>query len=426
MHKFHALELVKQARLVKKFALFTVIILILFIGLLFLPWKQTVQGIGKLTALNPTQRDYNLAATVNGFIDKFYVQENKFVKKGEPLFSMRDLDAEYQNRLENIKSKNQQKYENELVKLSYIEENIQTLQNIVKKTNTIYETKQQQLDNQLLYFKEQLHTLKNKKEIEERNYKRTQTLFADGLESQRNLELKRNTYYASVAQLRKMEIEIKNQKNALKILNNEQMKLQDEMQLAINKSREKMLETQNRAKTLKQNLQRDETAISRYKSRVMYAKSDGYVLQIYQNDKNKLIKKGEDILYFSPNVTKRAIRLKVADFHMPLMKKGLKARLIFYGWPAMQISGWPKISHGTYAGIVYSIERSAHENGAYYIVITEDSEDDPWPSVENLKIGTQATVWIKLSTVTIWYEIWRLMMAQPPKMVTPVQEYQQW
>jgi len=204
------------------------------------------------------------------------------------------------------------------------------------------------------------------------------------------------------------------------------MKLKDEMQLAINKSKEKMLETQNRAKTLKQNLQRDETAISRYKSRVMHVKSDGYVLQIYQNDKNKLIKKGEDILYFSPNVTKRAIRLKVADFHMPLMKKGLKARIIFYGWPAMQISGWPKISHGTYAGIVYSIERSSHEDGAYYVVITEDPADVPWPSVQNLKIGTQATVWIKLSTVTIWYEIWRLMMAQPPKMITPAQEYQQW
>ncbi len=426
MHKFHALELVKQARLVKKFALFTVSILILFIGLLFLPWKQTVQGIGKLTALNPTQRDYKLAATVNGFIDTFYVQENQFVKKGEPLFSMRDLDAKYQNRLENIKSKNQQKYENELVKLSYIEENIQTLQNILKRTNTIYETKKQQLDNQLLYFKEQLHTLTNKKEIEERNYKRTQTLFADGLESQRTLELKRNTFYASIAQLIKIKIEIKNQTNALKILNNEQMKLQDEMQLAINKAKEKMLDTQNRAKSLKQNLQRDETAISRYKSRVMHAKSDGYVLQIYQNDKNKLIKKGEDILYFSPNVTQRAIRLKVADFHMPLMKKGLKSRIIFYGWPAMQISGWPKISHGTYAGIVYSIERSAHEDGAYYVVITEDTEDVPWPSAQNLKIGTQATVWIKLSTVTIWYEIWRLMMAQPPKMVTPVQEHQQW
>ena len=426
MHRFYALQLVKQARFVKKFALFTVIILILLIGLLFLPWQQTVQGIGKLTALNPTQRDYKLAATVDGFIDKFYVQENQFVKKGEPLFSMRDLDAEYQNRLENIKSKNQQKYENELVKLSYIEENIQTLKNILKRTNTIYETKKQQLDNQLLYFKEQLHTLTNKKEIEERNYKRTQTLFADGLESQRTLELKRNTFYASIAQLRKIEIEIKNQKNALKILNNEQMKLQDEMQLAINKSKEKMLETQNRAKTLKQNLQRDETTISRYKSRVMHAKSDGYVLQIYQNDKNKLIKKGEDILYFSPNVTKRAIRLKVADFHMPLMKKGLKARIIFYGWPAMQISGWPKISHGTYAGIVYSIERSAHEDGAYYVVITEDPADVPWPSAQNLKIGTQATVWIKLSIVTIWYEIWRLMMAQPAKMITPVQEYQQW
>jgi len=423
MYKFHALELVKQVHFVKRFVFFTLTILILFIGLLFLPWQQTVKGIGRVTALNPTQRDYKVAATVDGFIDKFYVHENQFVKKGEPLFSMRDLDAEYQNKLENIKSQNQQKYENELIKLSYIKENIKTLANIIKKTKIIYKTKKKQLDNQLLYFREQLYTLSNKQAIEKKNYRRTQSLFAEGLESQRNLELNKNTYYNSVAQLKKIEIKIKNQKNSLKILNNEQMKFEDEMQLSINKSKEKMLEIENKAKSLKQNIQRNKITIARYKSRIMCAKSDGYVLQIYQNDKNKLIKKGEDILYFSPKVTKRAIRLKVADFHMPLMKKGLKARIIFYGWPAMQISGWPKISHGTYAGIIHSIERSAHENGAYYVVITEDPKSNPWPSTQNLKIGTQATVWIKLSVVTIWYEIWRLMMAQPPQMVTPVQEY---
>ena len=426
MHNFHSLLLVKQARFVKRFALFTAVIIALFLMLLLLPWQQTVQGIGKLTALDPTQRDYKIAATVNGFIDEFYVKENQFVKKGEPLFSMRDLDAHYQNRLESIKFKNQQKYENEKTKVIFIQENIQTLEGLIEKTNTIYDTKEQQLHNRLLYLKEQQSALKNKKEIEEQNYKRTEILFKEGLESKRTLELRQNSYLESLARYKQIEVEITNLHNALKILKNEKMKFQGEMQLSINKAKEKLLETKNRLNSLKQELQRDQTAIARYNTRTVYAKSDGYVLQIYQNDKNKLIKKGEDILYFSPNVTQRAIRLKVADFHMPLMKKGLKARIIFYGWPAMQISGWPKISHGTYGGIVYSIERSAHEDGIYYVVITEDPQDDPWPSADNLKIGTQATVWVKLSVVTIWYEIWRLMISQPPKMVTPAQEYQQW
>lgn len=103
---------------------------------------------------------------------------------------------------------------------------------------------------------------------------------------------------------------------------------------------------------------------------------------------------------------------------MPLIKEGLQARIIFYGWPALQVSGWPKIQHGTYAGIITKIERSTYEKGVYYAIITEDESEANWPSNDYLKIGTQSSLWIKLSTVPIWYEIWRLMFSLPPKMTT--------
>ena len=97
--------------------------------------------------------------------------------------------------------------------------------------------------------------------------------------------------------------------------------------------------TQNLAKTLKQTIESESSTISRYMSRDVVAKSDGYVVRIYLNDQNRLVKRGEEILYFSPIVTHRAIRMKVSDFNMPLMKEGLKTRVTFYGWPALQISG---------------------------------------------------------------------------------------
>ena len=114
------------------------------------------------------------------------------------------------------------------------------------------------------------------------------------------------------------------------------------------------------------------------------------------------------------------MRVRLSDFNMPLIKKGLKVRIIFYGWPALQISGWPKISHGTYGGVIHSIEDISHEKGAYYALITEDKEDI-WPDKSMLKLGSQASVWVTLGIVPLWYELWRLMMALPPAMVDSTQ-----
>ncbi|MDF1879475.1 hypothetical protein JHD46_07475, partial [Sulfurimonas sp. SAG-AH-194-C20] len=57
-----------------------------------------------------------------------------------------------------------------------------------------------------------------------------------------------------------------------------------------------------------------------------------------------------------------------------------------------------------------------YEKGAYYAIITEDANRSKWPSNQHLKIGTQSSIWVRLATVPIWYEIWRLMFALPPNM----------
>lgn len=428
MYDFISLNLVEQSKLIKKFVLVTFSIIIVFIALLFLPWQQTVQGIAKLTALNPSQRDYTVAATIDGFIENFYVKENQFIHKGDRLFTMIDLDTHYQNRLENTKQQTESQYENEEIKLKYLEENIFSLNSILKNELQIYKKTKQQLSNEISVLQEQLKVADNTRKIEKRNYERSVSLFKDGIASERDLELKKNSYLQSKAEYKKLTIALKNTKHTLGITNNKEVRFKKEMGLKINIAKNTLLSTHNSLNRLKQKLNNNETLISRYSSRDIVAKSDGYVLRIYQNDTNKIIKRGEKILYFSPLVTKRALRLKVSDFHMPLMKKDLKARIIFYGWPAMQISGWPKISHGTYGGIIESIERSSYEQGVYYVLITEDIDDTPWPSSDNLKIGTQATVWVRLDIVSIWYEIWRLMISQPPKMITPGQqeEVQRW
>lgn len=417
MYRFRSLPLTDPAPFVKHYVRITLVILIVFVALLFLPWRQTIKGTGKLTALDPTQRDYVISATIEGFVAGYDVKENRFVEKGARLFSMVDPDTRYQERIAEITRRSEEKFANEKRKIERLRKNLAEVAQIRRDGLQEYDKKIARLENDRLFVQRQLAAARDKEAMEERNYGRARRLQKEGIVSTQALERARNALLQSRAQRQKYESDLANLGHSLQILRHEKERFAGEMAVRTNGLEARLLELQNRYDTLRQEWRRNETALSRYGRREIRAKSDGYVMEIYQNDINKLIKKGEKILYFSPVVTRRALRVRISDFHMPLVRKGLKVRIIFYGWPAMQIPGWPKISHGTYGGVVASVEHSSHEKGVYYVMVTEDPDDAPWPDPKLLKIGTQATVWVQLGVVPIWYELWRMMVAQPPNMV---------
>jgi hypothetical protein len=158
--------------------------------------------------------------------------------------------------------------------------------------------------------------------------------------------------------------------------------------------------------------------ISRYETAEVYAQKDGYIVRLYESDRNKLLKEGEHVIYFAPVVSEKTLLLKVSDFNMPLIKEGLPVRLMFYGWPAMQISGWPAIKFGTFGGKIKKIDSVSYDKGFFYAYVVEDP-NEPWPKGDVLKVGTQTTAWVRLETVPIWYQIWRTINGLPPRMLTP-------
>ncbi len=418
MYEFNVLQTTKLKPWVTRHTRNTSIFFLILIALLFLPWRQTVKGVGVIMPLNPMERIYPISSTVDGFMEEIYVKENQFVKKGAKLFKMKDLDAAYKSRLSSIKEQSIQQYQNEKIKLTNTQDRIQDQERIFRLGVEVYDKKIIQLKNNLSALQEQKVALKNSQEIANSNYIRYKKLFGDGIVSQRDLELERNTYLESKAKYQRIKADIKNLDNQLKITKKESTKYIHEMELKLNTIQNNILNSQNSIESFKQNIERNSVQLSRYLTRTITAKSDGYVIRIYQNDQNKLIKKGEEILLFDPMVTQRSIRLKISDFNMPLIKEGLTSQIIFFGWPAIQISGWPKIQKGTFPGIVQSVERSKHEERFYYVIIVENPKSNyAWPSKDILRIGTKASVWVKLEKVTIWYEIWRLLLAQPPKMV---------
>jgi len=406
---------------VKRVWLISFIIIFVMSSMLFLPWEQTVKGKGKLVAFDPTQRDYFIVANINGYIENFYVKENEFVKKGTPLFTMTDLDKKYHLRLQENKNNTQKQFDNTKVEIGNLQKSKKNTTQNLELGLHVYEQKYETTMNKIASLKFQKQALEIEVQTKQRNFDRIATLLKEGIESKRAYDKAKNFLMKANAKLKKNVIDINIERRNLRIIEQERDKYQNEMKNKIILFTNKILAAQNRLKALSVKLNKQLSTIHRYEKRTVVAEKDGYVVRILNNDKNRFIKRGEKILYFSPIVDQRALLVQVSDFNMPLIKEGLPVRIMFYGWPALQVSGWPKIQFGSFGGIVHKIERVSHEKGFYYAYILPTKEE-PWPSSDTLRVGSQATVWIRLSTVPIWYQLWRLMNAIPPKMVYPVHE----
>ncbi len=403
---------------VVKFGRISFIILLIMVSFLFLPWQQTIQGEGVIIAQEPTERAYSVLSTIDGFIKEFYVSENQFVTKGTPLFQMIDLDDHYIEKLRKIEINIKEQMLNTQEEVLLLKERHSNLKKYLTVGLTVYVEKLSQIQDKIISLQLKQVSLAKSHGIEMLNFQRIKTLYKEGIQSKRTSETAENTEVKAYAELEKNRVDIEIENKNTTILENEKDKFLTDTQNKIKSLEALILSSKNKLASLQEKSQLQSMNISRYKTSKAYAPKDGYVVRLYENDSNKFIKKGEKILYFSPKITEKTLLLKVSDFNMPLMKEGLKVRIMFYGWPALQVPGWPTIKFGTFGGVIKSVDHISHEKGFYYAYVVEDPSE-PWPSSDVLRVGTQANGWVRLHTVPIWYQMWRLMNALPPEMLTP-------
>ena len=73
---------------------------------LFLPWTQNISGSGSVTTLKPDQRPQSIQSVISGRLEKWYVQEGDFVKKGDTILYISEIKEEYMdpNLVQNTKN----------------------------------------------------------------------------------------------------------------------------------------------------------------------------------------------------------------------------------------------------------------------------------------------------------------------------------
>ena len=418
MSRKEVLEKLNLSPLVKRIWIFTFLLLITIIGILFLPWQQSVKGEGVLIAYQPEKRPFYIYAPISGFVKKYYVKEDMFVKRGKVIAEMIDLDENYIRRLKEIQTKTEEQIKTTKETINILQEKIEITKEKRQIGIQVYDNKIEKIKNKIEALKVKKISLEKNLEITKNNYERIKKLYEEGIESKRKLELEENKLVKVQADLRNINIEINIENQNLDITLKEKEKFLRDMNNKILSIEKQLTETKVKLNKYIKEYQKVSSQLSRYRTSIIKAPFDGYVVRILKSTTNQYIKKGEPILLFSPVINDRAILVKVRAVDMPLMKVGLPARIQFEGWPSLQIPGWPQISYGTFGGYISKVDPVSYKEGYYYVFVVEDKKEK-WPDPSVLKVGTRANVWIRLSIVPIWYEIWRQVNAFPPKMVNP-------
>jgi len=266
MSRREVLEKLNLNPLVKRIWIFTFLLLITIIGIMFLPWQQSVKGEGVLIAYQPEKRPFYIYAPISGFVKRYHIKEDRFVKKGRVIAEMIDLDENYIKRLRKIQAKTE-----EQIKMT--EETIDILQEKIRITKEkrqigiqIYNNKIEKIKNKIESLKVKKISLEKNFEITKNNYDRIKKLYEEGIESKRKLELEENKLVKAEADLRNTNIEINIENQNLEITLNEKEKFLREMNNKILSIEKQLAEAKVKLNKYIKEYQKASSQLSRYRT----------------------------------------------------------------------------------------------------------------------------------------------------------------
>ncbi len=395
-------------------------LVLLVLILLLAPWQQTALGVGRVISYSPTDRQQVVEAPIKGRVAGWFVTEGQQVRAGELLLRMVDNDPGYLERLRVEKRLLEIQRAAQDAKVEDYEAKVQAEIRARDSALLVLEATTEQLTEERLALRQLVQAEVAALDIATTQRDRTASLQAEGLASQRKLEqatLKRRTQAAKVAAAR---AKLRIVKAKLEAQRAKRAKLQQDAEAKIAASRAALRSAESKRAEIDQKLQKLETKIQRQATQeAVTAPRDGTVLRLLAQVGQDQIKAGDPLLILVPTIQRKAVEVWIDGNDMPLVQPGQRARLLFDGWPAVQLTGWPSVAVGTFGGVVDFVDVAPDAKGRFRAVLVPDPEDDPWPDGRYLRQGVRAKAWVQLATVRLGFELWRQLNGFPPSVELP-------
>jgi multidrug resistance efflux pump len=393
---------------------------------LFLPWTQTISGKGFLTTRNPEHRPQTIQSPIPGRIEKWYVQEGDFVKKGDTILFISEIKNEYFD--PNLIERTGNQIKSKSMAVTSYQGKVKALNSQVYALNRERQLKLEQARNKLLQanLKVQsdsidLEAAKTNLNIALRQFGRVEKLEEEGLKAVTDVEEKRLKLQETQAKLISQENKLLAAKNEILNATMEINRVQAEYTDKISKAQSDMFTAQSNQFDSEAQVTKLENEYTNYEIRSeMYyirAPQSGYINRAIQAGIGETFKEGDKLVGIMPSEYSPAVETYVAPIDLPLIRIGEKVRIQFDGWPAIVFSGWPNVSYGTYGGKVIAVETFISSNGKYRLLLAPDPDDHPWP--KDIRVGSGANTLALLEDVPIWFELWRQLNGFPPNYYQP-------
>ena len=393
---------------------------------LFVPWTQNISGSGAVTTLKPNQRPQSIQSLISGRIEKWYVQEGDFVKKGDTILFISEIKEDYldPNLVKNTKDQMDAKkmsVESYSGKVTTLSSQIQFIENEKRLKLEQARNKIRQCVLKITSDSIDLVAVKTQVKIANTQFNRAVQLNKDGLKPLTDVEEKR-------LKLQEVDAKIITQENKLLTSKNELINTRVEINRIIAEYNEKGAKARSEQFTALSNqfdtkaqVNKLENQYANYSIRngMYYIKApqNGYVNRALQSGIGENIKEGTSIVSIMPSNYDIAVETFITPLDLPLVKKGEKVRVWFDGWPTIVFSGWPDMSYGTFGGKIVAVENFISDNGKFRVLIAPDKDEEKWP--KQLSIGAGAQTIALLNDVPIWFELWRTLNGFPPNYYNP-------
>jgi len=382
-------------------------LLLLALAAMFLPWQQNVRGDGTLTALRPQDRPQTVPALIAGRIEQWFVQEGQYVAKGTPIVQISEVKEKYLD--PNLVGRLGEQVDGKQAALAGKVAKVRSLDSLIAALERARDLGLEKARNEVNLQEAALQAAVVDSQVEAARFERRERLFKDGLSTRTEFEANQLRFQQAIAKLVERRQKYENARIEVGSVGAEYGEKIAKARSDRDATRAEIGESQ--AEVAK--LQNEYTSMQ-IRSR-MYridAPQDGYVVKALKEGVGETIKEGDPIVTVVPARPEQAVELFVKAMDVPLLRRGRKVRLIFDGWPALQFSGWPSVSVGTFGGVISVIDAVDSKDGKFRVLVTPDPDDDPWP--EQLRMGSGVHGWALLDTVPVWFEIWRQLNGFPP------------
>ena len=387
-------------------------------ALIFAPWQQSVPARGRVIAYAPLERQQTIQAPIEGLVQTWYVQEGQRVAAGEIIADLSDNDPEILARIQRerdaaVASKIAAEGQVEVAKSK-----ITALEMARDAKQTSAGLRVDMARNRLDAATQAVTAAKAAKRVAKLNLSRRQALYDEGLASKRDLELAEMEAETTAADLEQAEAKLKTTRREIKALGADQEHVGADGNASIESARDSLRKAESNLAKAEAELQKIDVRLARQQRMSIAAPRSGTILRIIAKQGGQMLKAGDPVAMFVPDITANAVELWADGKDGPLITAGRKVRLQFEGWPAVQFVGWPSAAIGTFGGVVEFVDATADDHGRFRVVVSPDPDDEPWPDERWLRQGVYANGWLLLDQVSLGFELWRQFNGFPPT-VTP-------